>query len=222
MTSVTRTDTDTQLRRTDSCGSLDSHTFKPQDEVSHQPTNAITCTQAQRQPQATRSHSPSKLHVNHRRQHSDTSRVTVQPRHRARVTPSVSSGYSTGENPSIITTTDQDSVFVPATSRTTSNKQIQSGSRNLKTTQSIGSDPAGTTSSSRHHFQHRQRSVGCLTDWGQSRSPPALLQSSPNYHRSVSQDHRPVHTRCNMVARPGEMVHHHIGMTHAVKNESLV
>ena len=134
-----------QLRRTDSCGSLDSHCTEsvrpaqPQAPRSHSPTKPA------------RAHSPSKL--NHRRQLSEASRV-----HR-RMSPSVSSGYSTGENPSIVT--DSDPVFVP-----------QVRSRPLKVSTSVGS-------ADHNSCRHIQRSIGSLSDW--PRSPPASWVPASSY-----------------------------------------
>ena len=178
-----------RLRRTDSCGSLDSHCTETKRPVQPQATRSQSPTKPTRShspSKSTRPHSPSKL--NHRRQLSDTNRVVV---HR-RMSPSVSSGYSTGENPSIIT--DHDPVFVPRAGRGHSSSRHA-----LKVSTSVGS---ADQNSCRQLFPPQQRSIGSLGDW--PRSPPAswlpaAAASSPPY-------------RCN----PGEVV------THVVKNESLV
>ena len=207
------------LRRTDSCGSLDSHTHKQQPETgldSEQPTEPFSTSG--RQPQATQSFCTSKLHIQHRRQSSDTNRTAVHPRHRPRVPhapPSSSSGYSTGDSPSVITTTDS-TLKSPRPATAHSGSGDQHG-KQLRVCTSVSSDPVGSS------FLHlpQYRSTGSLGDRPKVRSPTRPQQASQSF-RSLTQEvaEPPLHSRCNMATAIDIL--HHRSMTHVIRNESLV
>lgn len=211
---------DASLRRTDSCGSLDSHSHKQRAETSldsGQPTDQPFPT-SRKQPQAAQSFSTSKLHIQHRRQLSDTSRMAVHPQHRPRAphTPvSSSSGYSTGESPSIITTTD--SVLKPGRPATAHGGPADHHSKQLKSCSSVGSDPTSSSS----HYLSQHRSMGSLGERPKVRSPTRPLPTLHSY-RTLTQEatEPPPHSQCNMTV-PTDFLSHH-SLAHVVRNESLV